>query len=79
MDVNPEYWEGKRGAAAGHFQKVVQGKESIDSLHELLRILSRSVTARPINTASGQRIHKNPQAEQMTSVMKKWLSEHAKE
>ena len=78
MEFNPEYWEGKRGAAAGHFQKVVQGKEPIDSLHELLRILSRSVTGRTVTT-TGQRIHKNPQAEQMASVMKKWMNEHSKD
>lgn len=28
MDPNPEYWEGKRGACAGTFQKVIANKES---------------------------------------------------
>ena len=27
LDPNPEYWEGKRGAACGHFQLVIAGKE----------------------------------------------------
>lgn len=76
FEFNPEYWEGKRGAAAGHFQKVVQGKESVDTLHELIRILSRSVAGR---TGTGHRIHRNPQAEQMASVMKKWMNDHSKD
>ena len=27
IDQNPEYWEGKRGAAAGLLQMVIAGKE----------------------------------------------------
>ena len=28
IDQNPEYWEGKRGAAAGVLQMVIAGKEA---------------------------------------------------
>lgn len=27
LDPNPEYWEGKRGAAVGVFQMIIAGRE----------------------------------------------------
>ena len=27
LDPNPEYWEGKRGAAVGVFQLIIAGRE----------------------------------------------------
>ena len=39
LDPNPEYWEGKRGAAIGHFQLVIAGKEERTSLSDIVQIL----------------------------------------
>jgi intraflagellar transport protein 56 len=39
LDPNPEYWEGKRGACAGAFQKIVAGKEPRDMLREIILML----------------------------------------
>ena len=39
LDPNPEYWEGKRGACAGAFQKIVAGKEPRDTLREITLML----------------------------------------
>ena len=39
LDPNPEYWEGKRGACVGAFQKIVAGKEPRDSLREITQML----------------------------------------
>ena len=39
LDPNPEYWEGKRGACAGAFQKIVAGKEPRDTLKEITLML----------------------------------------
>ena len=59
LDSSPEYWEAKRGAAVGHFQAVIGGKEHRDSLQEVMSIL---------------RGNKNPQAEQICNVIRKWIS-----
>ncbi|KAM7295981.1 putative tetratricopeptide repeat protein [Ixodes scapularis] len=61
MDANPEYWEGKRGACVGTFQRVVANKESTESLHEVLQMLK---------TAS------NPQAESVGKVIRNWCREN---
>jgi len=39
LDPNPEYWEGKRGACIGWFQRVVADKEPKDSLTDLILML----------------------------------------
>ena len=39
LDPNPEYWEGKRGASVGAFQKIVAGKEPRDTLREITQML----------------------------------------
>jgi hypothetical protein len=39
LDPNPEYWEGKRGACVGAFQKIVAGKEPRDQLREIALML----------------------------------------
>ncbi|XP_064477937.1 intraflagellar transport protein 56-like isoform X2 [Ornithodoros turicata] len=61
MDPNPEYWEGKRGACVGTFQKVIAGQETRDSMEEIFGILK--------NTS-------NPQAESVLLIMKKWCREN---
>lgn len=62
LDPDPEFWEGKRGAAVGVFQRVVAGKESSDNLQEVVNLLRSS---------------NNPQVEYMVNrVMKKWTKEN---
>merc|ERR1719240_2070672 len=62
LDPDPEFWEGKRGAAVGVFQKVVAGKERPERLQEMVRLL---------------RSTNNPQVEYMINrVMKKWAKEN---
>lgn len=39
LDPDPEFWDGKRGAAFGVFQKVVAGKESREKLVEVISML----------------------------------------
>ncbi len=36
LDPDPEFWEGKRGAAIGVFQKVVAGVENKERLVEVI-------------------------------------------
>jgi len=62
LDPDPEFWEGKRGAAVGVFQCAVAGKETIDRLQEVVNLLRSS---------------SNPQVEHMINrVMKKWAKEN---
>ena len=61
LDPNPEYWEGKRGACVGVFQKIVAGQEPQDTLKEVLTLLR--------NTA-------NPQVEYICRVIRKWGKEN---
>eukprot|EP00933_Yihiella_yeosuensis_P008103 TRINITY_DN113408_c0_g1_i1.p1 TRINITY_DN113408_c0_g1~~TRINITY_DN113408_c0_g1_i1.p1 ORF type:complete len:564 (-),score=150.68 TRINITY_DN113408_c0_g1_i1:85-1776(-) len=62
LDPDPEFWEGKRGAAIGVFQRAVAGKESPDKLQEVVNIL---------------RSTNNPQVEYMINrVMKKWAKDN---
>lgn len=64
MDQNPEYWEGKRGAAAGQLQLVIAKKASMQSLDEVLSLL---------------RFSDQPQAEQITLVIKNWIKSQDEE
>ena len=61
LDPDPEFWEGKRGAAIGVFQMVVAGKEKAERLVEVIGLLQNTV---------------NPQVEYFVSVMKKWGKEN---
>jgi len=64
LDPDPEFWEGKRGAAIGVFQRAVAGKlgGEVDKLQEVVNIL-RSTS--------------NPKVEYMVSkVIKPWAKEN---
>jgi len=61
LDPDPEFWEGKRGAAIGVFQKVVAGNENKERLIEVIQILKNT---------------NNPQVEYFVSIMKKWGKEN---
>jgi len=62
LDPDPEFWEGKRGAAIGVFQQAVAGQESSDKLQEVVNLL---------------RSTQNPQVDHMINrVMKKWAKEN---
>lgn len=39
LDPSPEYWEGKRGACIGWFQRIIAEKEPRDSLTDLILML----------------------------------------
>jgi intraflagellar transport protein 56 len=39
LDLNPEYWEGKRGTCAGAFQQNVAGEEPRDTPREIILTL----------------------------------------
>jgi intraflagellar transport protein 56 len=56
LDPDPEFWEGKRGAAVGVFQQVLAQRESPSKLQEVVNLLRSS---------------NNPQIEHMISIMKK--------
>lgn len=61
LDPNPEYWEGKRGAAIGHFQLVIAGKEERTSLSDIVQILKNTT---------------NPQTDHIVKIMKKWAKDN---
>lgn len=61
LDPDPEFWDGKRGAAIGLFQLVVAGQETREKLIEVISMLR--------NTS-------NPQVEFFIKVMKKWGEEN---
>jgi intraflagellar transport protein 56 len=62
LDPDPEFWEGKRGAAMGVFQRTILGQESPDKLQEVVNLL-RSTS--------------NLQVEHMIDkVIKKWAKEN---
>ena len=60
LDPDPEFWEGKRGAAVGVFQMVVAGKEKTERLVEVIAMLKNTV---------------NPQVEYFVQIMKRWGKE----
>ena len=61
LDPDPEFWEGKRGAAIGVFQMVVAGVETNDRLSEVITCLKST---------------NNPQVEYIVQTMKKWGKEN---
>ena len=61
LDPDPEYWEGKRGACVGVFQKVVAGKGAHAELKEIIEMLT-SIS--------------NPQVEYIVRTMRKWCNEN---
>uniref|UniRef100_H3G8C9 Uncharacterized protein n=1 Tax=Phytophthora ramorum TaxID=164328 RepID=H3G8C9_PHYRM len=61
LDPDPEYWEGKRGACVGVFQRAVAGKATRVELEEVLSIL---------------KANNNPQVEYIVRIMKKWGAEN---
>lgn len=60
LDPDPEFFEGKRGAAVGVFQRVVAGKEAVDKLQEVVNLL---------------RSTENSQVEFINRVIRKWAKE----
>ena len=61
LDPNPEFWEGKRGAAMGVFQMIIAGSEPKESLRDVLSMLR--------NTS-------NPQVEYFIRTIRKWAKEN---
>ena len=61
LDPNPEFWEGKRGAAMGVFQMIIAGHEPKESLRDVLNMLR--------NTS-------NPQVEYFVRTIRKWAKEN---
>ncbi|NXP74496.1 IFT56 protein, partial [Ramphastos sulfuratus] len=61
LDNNPEYWEGKRGACVGVFQMIIAGREAKETLGEVVLLLKST---------------RNPQAEYIVRIMKKWAKEN---
>lgn len=62
LDPDPEFWEGKRGAAIGVFQRTVAGKETTDKLQEVIDLLRNT---------------NNPGVEYMINcVIKKWAKDN---
>ena len=42
LDPDPEFWEGKRGAAIGVFQLVIAGEEQRDRMDEVIGMLQNT-------------------------------------
>jgi len=61
IDPDPEYWEGKRGALVGTFQKVIAGEEKKEKMRDVLQMLRNT---------------NNPQVEYISSTMKTWCDEN---
>ncbi|XP_046390131.1 intraflagellar transport protein 56 isoform X2 [Ischnura elegans] len=61
FDPNPEYWEGKRGACIGMFQKVIACEEPKSILKDAIQLLKTS---------------NKPGVEQMIKVIKTWAKEN---
>lgn len=43
LDPDPEYWEGKRGACVGVFQKVIARQESMEALRDVVSMLRNTM------------------------------------
>jgi len=61
LDPSPEYWEGKRGACIGVFQKIISGHEPKEYFRDIVTSMR--------NTS-------NPQVEFIIRVMKKFAKEN---
>ena len=61
LDPNPDYWEGKRGAAIGAFQMIVAGQEPKESLGDIINMLR--------NTS-------NPQVEYIIRTLTIWARDN---
>ncbi|XP_003737841.1 intraflagellar transport protein 56 [Galendromus occidentalis] len=61
IDPNPEYWEGKQGAALGTLQKVIAGHEPKESLSVVWQILRKS---------------NKPHAEPILKALQTWAKEN---
>lgn len=62
LDPDPEYWEGKRGACIGVFQKVIAKEEKPATLRDVVAMLRKSV--------------KNPQVSYIVGVIQKWCEKN---
>ncbi|CAM6089924.1 unnamed protein product [Calypogeia fissa] len=61
MDASPEHWEGKRGACVGVFQQVIVGKESKQSLKDVMTLLQTT---------------SHLEAEHILRIIQKWAKEN---
>ncbi|KAF7654445.1 hypothetical protein LDENG_00069740 [Lucifuga dentata] len=61
LDPSSNYWEGKRGACVGIFQLILAGRESKDTLKEVVSLLR----------SSG-----NPQVEYIVRALRKWAKDN---
>ncbi|XP_062336713.1 intraflagellar transport protein 56-like isoform X2 [Osmerus eperlanus] len=61
LDPNPEYWEGKRGACVGVLQLILAGRESRETLREVVPLLMNSG---------------NPQVEYIIRILRKWAKDN---
>jgi len=61
LDPNPEYWDGKRGACIGCFQLVIAGKETADSLRDIVSMLKNS---------------RNNQVDTIVHIIKTWAKQN---
>jgi len=61
IDPDPEYWEGKRGALVGTFQKVIAGEDSKDKMRDVIQMLRNT---------------NNPQVDYILSTMMKWCKDN---
>jgi intraflagellar transport protein 56 len=61
IDPDPEYWEGKRGALVGTFQRVIAGEENKDKMRDVIQMLRNT---------------NNPQTSYILDIMKTWCTEN---
>lgn len=79
LDPDPEFWEGKRGAAVGVFQRVVARKESPDKLQEVVNLLRGSSNSQALlfkQSFKQNDIDMNQVEYIINRVMKKWAKEN---
>ena len=61
IDPDPEYWEGKRGALVGTFQKVIAGDGNKEHMRDVIEMLRNT---------------NNPQTSYILNIMKTWCTEN---